>query len=287
AAAFAPHAPNPGQELAEVASGSGWGALVREDPFLQHPVFSSFHSETAMMRYLRRLADRGFALDRGMIPLGSCTMKLNAATEMAGITWAEFSSVHPFAPREDVTGYLEMITQLETWLADLTGYDTVSLQPNAGSQGEFAGLLAIRAYHASRGESSREVCLVPSSAHGTNAASAVNAGLRVVVVASDAKGNIDLEDLKQKIKDHGDELAHDAGGRVYVDGANLNALLQVARPGEFGGDVSHLDLHKTFCIPHGGGGPGVGPVAAKAHLAPFLPGHPEIQRESHPVAGAG
>ncbi len=311
AAAFAPHAPTPGQELAEVASGSGWGPLVREDPFLQHPVFSSFRSETAMMRYLRRLADRDFALDRGMIPLGSCTMKLNAATEMAGITWAGFNAVHPFAPREDVTGYLEMITQLETWLADLTGYDTVSLQPNAGSQGEFAGLLAIRAYHASRGESGREVCLVPSSAHGTNAASAVIAGLRVVVVGSDARGNIDLDDLKQKIKDHGDELAaimitypsthgvyeeevrtvcelvHDAGGQVYVDGANLNALLQVARPGEFGGDVSHLNLHKTFCIPHGGGGPGVGPVAAKAHLAPFLPGHPAIQQEEHPVVGEG
>ncbi|ATG55180.1 glycine dehydrogenase (aminomethyl-transferring) [Brachybacterium ginsengisoli] len=311
AAAFAPHAPTPGQDLAAVEPGTGWDALVREDAFLQHPVFSSFHSETAMMRYLRRLADRDFALDRGMIPLGSCTMKLNAATEMAGITWAGFNAVHPFAPREDVTGYLEMITQLESWLADLTGYETVSLQPNAGSQGEFAGLLAIRAYHASRGESGREVCLVPSSAHGTNAASAVIAGLRVVVVASDARGNIDLDDLKQKIKDHGDELAaimitypsthgvyeeevrtvcqlvHDAGGQVYVDGANLNALLQVARPGEFGGDVSHLNLHKTFCIPHGGGGPGVGPVAAKAHLAPFLPGHPAMQQEQHPVVGQG
>ncbi|HJG91207.1 MAG TPA: aminomethyl-transferring glycine dehydrogenase [Brachybacterium massiliense] len=311
AAAFAPHAPTPGQELQETSSGDGWDGLVREDPFLQHPVFSSFRSETAMMRYLRRLADRDFALDRGMIPLGSCTMKLNAATEMAGITWAGFSAVHPFAPREDVEGYLEMITQLETWLADLTGYETVSLQPNAGSQGELAGLLAIRAYHASRGESGREVCLVPSSAHGTNAASAVIAGLRVVVVASDSRGNIDLDDLKQKIKDHGDELAaimitypsthgvyeeevrtvcelvHDAGGQVYVDGANLNALLQVARPGEFGGDVSHLNLHKTFCIPHGGGGPGVGPVAAKAHLAPFLPGHPAIQQEEHPVVGEG
>src|SRR5690625_3205251 len=310
AAAFAPHAPNPGQELAEVASGSGWGALVREDPFLQHPVFSSFRSETAMMRYLRRLADRDFALDRGMIPLGSCTMKLNAATEMAGITWREFNAVHPFAPRQDVEGYLEMITQLETWLADLTGYETVSLQPNAGSQGEFAGLLAIRAYHASRGEGERDVCLVPSSAHGTNAASAVNAGLRVVVVDSDARGNIDLDDLKQKIKDHGEQLAaimitypsthgvyeeevrtvcqliHDAGGQVYVDGANLNALLQVAKLGEFGGDVPHLNLHKTFCIPHGGGGPGVGPVAAKAHLAPFLPGHPAMQKPEHPVLGS-
>ena len=310
AAAFAPHAPDPGGQPGAVDSGANWGGLVRRDAFLQHPVFASFRSETAMMRYLRRLADRDFALDRGMIPLGSCTMKLNAATEMAGITWREFNAVHPFAPRQDVEGYLEMITQLETWLADLTGYETVSLQPNAGSQGEFAGLLAIRAYHASRGEGERDVCLVPSSAHGTNAASAVNAGLRVVVVDSDARGNIDLDDLKQKIKDHGEQLAaimitypsthgvyeeevrtvcqliHDAGGQVYVDGANLNALLQVAKLGEFGGDVSHLNLHKTFCIPHGGGGPGVGPVAAKAHLAPFLPGHPAMQKAEHPVLGS-
>jgi glycine dehydrogenase len=311
AAALAPFAPDPGTGLTETIPGEQWGELARTEPYLEHPVFSTFPSETSMMRYLRRLADRDFALDRGMIPLGSCTMKLNAATEMAGITWAEFNAIHPFAPAEDVEGYLELITQLEQWLIDLTGYDTVSLQPNAGSQGEFAGLLAIRAYHASRGESERDVCLVPSSAHGTNAASAVNAGLRVVVVGSDERGNIDLDDLKQKIKDHGDELAaimitypsthgvyeeevrtvcelvHDAGGQVYIDGANLNALLQVARPGEFGGDVSHLNLHKTFCIPHGGGGPGVGPVAAKAHLAPFLPGHPAIQQPEHPVAGAG
>ncbi|MDU5962357.1 MAG: aminomethyl-transferring glycine dehydrogenase subunit GcvPB, partial [Dermabacter sp.] len=277
--------------------------------FLEAPVFNSFRSETAMMRYLRRLADKDYALDRGMIPLGSCTMKLNAATEMAAVTWPEFNAIHPSAPASDVQGYVELITQLETWLADVTGYDTVSLQPNAGSQGEYAGLLAIRAYHASRGESARTVCLVPSSAHGTNAASAVLAGLRVVVVASDANGNVDLDDLKQKIKDHADELAcimitypsthgvyesevrtitqlvHDAGGQVYVDGANLNALLEVAKPGEFGGDVSHLNLHKTFCIPHGGGGPGVGPVAAKAHLAPFLPGHPDMQNAEHPVIG--
>ncbi|MCS6712558.1 aminomethyl-transferring glycine dehydrogenase [Brachybacterium sp. EF45031] len=293
----------------EVDPEAAWGELRRESEFLTHPVFTSYHSETAMMRYLRRLADRDYALDRGMIPLGSCTMKLNAATEMAGITWSEFNGPHPFAPREDVEGYLDLITQLETWLAELTGYDTVSLQPNAGSQGEYAGLMAIKAYHDSRGESERDVCLVPSSAHGTNAASAVNAGLRVVVVASDSHGNVDLEDLKQKIKDHGDQLAaimitypsthgvyesevrtvcqlvHDAGGQVYVDGANLNALLEVARPGEFGGDVSHLNLHKTFCIPHGGGGPGVGPVAARAHLAPFLPGHPFIQKPEHPVVG--
>ncbi|WP_010534214.1 aminomethyl-transferring glycine dehydrogenase [Brachybacterium squillarum] len=309
AAVFAPFAPDPGAELTAVEPGEGWGELARTEPFLQHPVFSSFASETALMRHLRRLADRDFALDRGMIPLGSCTMKLNAATEMAGVTWQEFGAIHPFAPAQDVAGYLDLIEQLETWLIELTGYDTVSLQPNAGSQGEFAGLLAIRAYHASRGEAAREVCLVPSSAHGTNAASAVAAGLRVVVVASDARGNIDLDDLKQKIKDHGEQLAaimitypsthgvyeaevrtvcelvHDAGGQVYVDGANLNALLEVARPGEFGGDVSHLNLHKTFCIPHGGGGPGVGPVAARAHLAPFLPGHPAAQRAEHPVAG--
>ncbi|MCT1386283.1 aminomethyl-transferring glycine dehydrogenase [Brachybacterium sp. p3-SID1565] len=301
-------------DAAEIADGidveAAWGDLVRTSPFLQHPVFSSFPSETAMMRYLRRLADRDFALDRGMIPLGSCTMKLNAATEMAAITWPEFNAIHPLAPREDVEGYLDLITQLESWLIDLTGYDTVSLQPNAGSQGEFAGLQAIRAYHDSRGDAERDVCLVPSSAHGTNAASAVNAGLRVVVVDSDSRGNIDLDDLKQKIKDHGEQLAaimitypsthgvyeeevrtvcqlvHDAGGQVYVDGANLNALLEVAKPGEFGGDVSHLNLHKTFCIPHGGGGPGVGPVAAKAHLAPFLPGHPAMQQHEHPQAGS-
>ncbi|WP_141740575.1 aminomethyl-transferring glycine dehydrogenase [Dermabacter sp. HMSC06F07] len=289
--------------------GETWGELARTSSFLEAPVFNSFRSETAMMRYLRRLADKDYALDRGMIPLGSCTMKLNAATEMAAVTWPEFNAIHPSAPASDVQGYVELITQLETWLADVTGYDTVSLQPNAGSQGEYAGLLAIRAYHASRGESARTVCLVPSSAHGTNAASAVLAGLRVVVVASDANGNVDLDDLKQKIKDHADELAcimitypsthgvyesevrtitqlvHDAGGQVYVDGANLNALLEVAKPGEFGGDVSHLNLHKTFCIPHGGGGPGVGPVAAKAHLAPFLPGHPDMQNAEHPVIG--
>ncbi|MCG7308804.1 aminomethyl-transferring glycine dehydrogenase [Brachybacterium sp. ACRRE] len=290
--------------------GAGWPAeLHRTSACLADPVFSSFHSETALMRYLRRLSDQDYALDRGMIPLGSCTMKLNAAVEMSAITWPEFAAVHPFAPREDVEGYLELIDSLERFLADITGYDTVSLQPNAGSQGEYAGLLAIRAYHLSRGDSERTVCLVPASAHGTNAASAVLAGLRVVVVASDAEGNVEVDDLQQKIKDHGDELAaimitypsthgvyeqqvrtvcelvHDAGGQVYVDGANMNAMVEVARPGEFGGDVSHLNLHKTFCIPHGGGGPGVGPVAAKAHLAPFLPGHPLMQNPEHYVAG--
>jgi glycine dehydrogenase len=312
--AFAPadsQAPAGGEEDGPAPIGDTWpDATLRQDAYLTDPVFSSFRSETAMMRYLRRLADKDFALDRGMIPLGSCTMKLNAAVEMEAITWPEFAGIHPYAPAEDARGYLALIDELEHLLAQITGYDTVSLQPNAGSQGEYAGLLAIRGYHRSRGQEQRTVCLVPASAHGTNAASAVLAGLRVVVVASDAGGNIDVEDLKQKIKEHGDELAaimltypsthgvyeaevrtvcelvHDAGGQVYVDGANMNAMVQVARPGEFGGDVSHLNLHKTFCIPHGGGGPGVGPVAAKAHLAPFLPGHPRIQEPEHAVAGS-
>ncbi|MEZ3159703.1 aminomethyl-transferring glycine dehydrogenase [Microbacterium sp. BWT-B31] len=280
-------------------------SLLREDAYLTHPVFHSHRSETAMMRYLKTLADRDYALDRGMIPLGSCTMKLNAATEMAAVSWPEFSRVHPFAPEADVRGYLAMIEQLETWLAEVTGYDAVSLQPNAGSQGELAGLLAIRGYHLANGDTGRTVCLIPSSAHGTNAASAVLAGMRVVVVACDEAGNVDLADLRAKIAAHADELAalmitypsthgvyehdvlditaavHDAGGQVYVDGANLNALLGFARFGDLGGDVSHLNLHKTFAIPHGGGGPGVGPVAAKAHLAPFLPGHPFAQRADH------
>ncbi|WP_425560540.1 aminomethyl-transferring glycine dehydrogenase [Microbacterium natoriense] len=292
---------------------------LRKDEYLTHPVFHAHRSETAMMRYLKSLADRDYALDRGMIPLGSCTMKLNAATEMAAITWPEFAGIHPFAPLSDVGGYLDLITQLEGWLAEVTGYDAVSLQPNAGSQGELAGLLAIRGYHLANGDDQRTVCLIPSSAHGTNAASAVLAGMKVVVVACDELGNVDLSDLRAKIAAHAAELSalmitypsthgvyehdvveitsavHEAGGQVYVDGANLNALLGYARFGDLGGDVSHLNLHKTFAIPHGGGGPGVGPVAAKAHLAPFLPSHPLAQRAEHaggfvfeggPVSGA-
>jgi glycine dehydrogenase len=279
--------------------------LVRSSAFLTHPVFNTHRSETSMMRYLKYLADKDYALDRGMIPLGSCTMKLNAASEMEAISWPEFAGLHPFAPKADVEGYLELIGQLESWLAEVTGYDTVSLQPNAGSQGELAGLLAIRGFHVSNGDTGRTVCLIPSSAHGTNAASAVLAGLKVVVVATDALGNVDLADLHAKIEAHAENLAalmitypsthgvyeheiaqitdavHAAGGQVYVDGANLNALLGYGRFGDFGGDVSHLNLHKTFCIPHGGGGPGVGPVAAKAHLAPFLPGHPMAQSNEH------
>ncbi|MEU6204934.1 aminomethyl-transferring glycine dehydrogenase [Micromonospora musae] len=277
-------------------------ALRRSSEFLTHPVFNSHHSETAMLRYLRRLADFDYALDRGMIPLGSCTMKLNATTEMEPVSWAEFAHIHPFAPAEQTTGYREMISQLEGWLAEVTGYDAVSVQPNAGSQGELAGLLAIRAYHRDRGDGHRDVCLIPSSAHGTNAASAVMAGMRVVVVACDEDGNVDLVDLDAKIDKHRETLAaimvtypsthgvyetgiaqlcakvHDAGGQVYVDGANLNALVGFAKPGKFGADVSHLNLHKTFCIPHGGGGPGVGPVAVRAHLAPYLPGDPAGER---------
>jgi glycine dehydrogenase len=272
--------------------------LARTSDFMTHPVFSAHHSETAMLRYLRTLADKDYALDRGMIPLGSCTMKLNATTEMEPITWPEFANMHPFAPAAQAEGYRDLVTQLEGWLAEVTGYDAVSVQPNAGSQGELAGLLAISAFHRANGDTGRDVCLIPSSAHGTNAASAVMAGMRVVVVACDDDGNIDLHDLQRKIDTHAAQLAaimvtypsthgvyetsiaelcarvHDAGGQVYVDGANLNALLGFAKPGRFGADVSHLNLHKTFCIPHGGGGPGVGPVAVRAHLAPFLPGHP-------------
>ncbi|RNL70337.1 aminomethyl-transferring glycine dehydrogenase [Streptomyces sp. I6] len=285
-------------------------ALLREDDYLTHPVFHAHRSETAMLRYLRRLADRDYALDRGMIPLGSCTMKLNATTEMEPVTWPEFAQIHPFAPVEQAEGYLTLIHELEERLAEVTGYDRVSLQPNAGSQGELAGLLAVRAYHRANGDEQRTVCLIPSSAHGTNAASAVMAGMRVVVVKTADDGEIDVEDLRAKIERHRGELAvlmitypsthgvfeehvadicarvHEAGGQVYVDGANLNALVGLAKPGEFGGDVSHLNLHKTFCIPHGGGGPGVGPVAVRAHLAPYLPNHP-LQPTAGPETGVG
>jgi glycine dehydrogenase len=273
-------------------------ALVRRSPFLLHPVFNSHRSETAMLRYLRQLSDRDYALDRGMIPLGSCTMKLNATVEMEPISFGGFANLHPFAPPGAAQGYVQLISELEQWLADLTGYAAVSVQPNAGSQGELAGLLAIRAYHRSRGDDARDVCLIPSSAHGTNAASAVMSGMRVVAVASFSDGTVDLDDLKAKCEAHSDRLAaimvtypsthgvyeagitelcdvvHRHGGQVYVDGANLNALLGLVSPGRFGGDVSHLNLHKTFCIPHGGGGPGVGPVAVAPHLVPFLPSHP-------------
>jgi glycine dehydrogenase len=285
---------------------------TRTSEFLTHPAFTQYHTETAMMRYLRTLADKDIALDRSMIPLGSCTMKLNAAAEMESITWPEFARQHPFGPATDSPGLRRLIADLETWLVGITGYDAVSLQPNAGSQGEYAGLLAIHDYHASRGEPHRNICLIPSSAHGTNAASAALAGMRVVVVGCLDNGDVDLDDLRAKVSEHAERLStlmitypsthgvyehdiaeicaavHDAGGQVYVDGANLNALVGLARPGKFGGDVSHLNLHKTFCIPHGGGGPGVGPVAARAHLAPFLPGHPFAPElpHGHPVSSA-
>jgi glycine dehydrogenase len=290
-----------GLALDDDGAGALPAGLRRRTPFLTHPVFSAHRSETAMMRYLRALSDKDLALDRTMIPLGSCTMKLNSAVEMAAVTWPEFADIHPFAPAEQARGYRQLIDELCTALAEITGYAAVSVQPNAGSQGEFAGLLAIRGYHASRGETGRDVCLIPSSAHGTNAASAVMAGMRVVVVACDEAGNVDLGDLRAKVDQHADRLAaimitypsthgvfetevqeicaavHDAGGQVYVDGANLNAMVGLARPGRFGSDVSHLNLHKTFCIPHGGGGPGVGPIGVREHLVPFLPGHPLVE----------
>jgi glycine dehydrogenase len=288
----------PEVELVTDAADALPAGLWRDSAFLTHPVFHAHHSETSMLRYLRRLADFDIALDRSMIPLGSCTMKLNAAAEMEPISWPEFAQLHPFAPADQTAGYLELIAGLEDALTEITGYDAVSLQPNAGSQGELAGLLAIRHYHASRGEPERDVCLIPESAHGTNAASAVLAGLRVAVVKCGADGAIDVANLRAKLDAHAGsvaaimltypstngvfeetvgevaELVHAAGGQVYVDGANLNALVGLARPGTFGADVSHLNLHKTFCIPHGGGGPGVGPVAVRAHLKEFLPGSP-------------
>ena len=272
-------------------------SLARSSSFLTHPVFHRHHCETDMLRYLRSLADKDLALDRSMIPLGSCTMKLNASSEMIPITWPEFANVHPFAPSEQLAGYDQLREQLEAWLCQATGYSGVSLQPNAGSQGEFAGLLVIKAFHEARGQGHRDVCLIPESAHGTNPASAQMAGLKVVVTRCDAEGNVDIADLREKCEQHSDKLAavmitypstygvfdthiremcalvHQHGGRVYVDGANMNALVGVAAPGEFGGDVSHLNLHKTFCIPHGGGGPGVGPVCVVADLVPYLPAH--------------
>ena len=294
------------------SSSEPYGAIasLRATSYMQHPVFNSYHSETAMLRYIRTLSDRDLALDRTMIPLGSCTMKLNATTEMEAITWPEFADLHPFAPSNQSAGTRKIISELSKWLIDITGYDAVSLQPNAGSQGEFAGLLAIRNYLDSLGQNQRDICLIPSSAHGTNAASAVMAGMRVVVIACDEAGNVSLDDLKAKIAEYGEQLAalmvtypsthgvfeseisqicaliHDAGGQVYVDGANLNALVGLAQPGKFGADVSHLNLHKTFCIPHGGGGPGVGPVIAKKHLGPFLPNHP-LDSSAGPLTGPG
>ncbi len=285
-------------------------SMSRNSPFMTHPVFDMYHSEHEMLRYLRKLADKDLALDRTMIPLGSCTMKLNATSEMVPMTWRQFSGLHPYAPIDQAAGYMELIRELEDYLVEITGYDRVSLQPNAGSQGELAGLLAIAAYHHSRDEGHRRVCLIPASAHGTNAASAVMAGMEVVVVATDSSGNIDLEDLEKKAVDNRDRLAaamvtypsthgvfepgirrladivHEYGGQVYVDGANLNALVGLAKPGDFGADCGHLNLHKTFTIPHGGGGPGMGPIGVKRHLAPFLPNHPLVE-DAGPDTGIG
>ncbi|MBD9399333.1 aminomethyl-transferring glycine dehydrogenase [Pseudomonas sp. PDM11] len=296
--------------LAAEAGSSLPAAQLRQSAILEHPVFNRYHSETELMRYLRKLADKDLALDRSMIPLGSCTMKLNAASEMIPVTWAEFGNLHPFAPAEQSAGYQQLTDELEAMLCAATGYDAVSLQPNAGSQGEYAGLLAIRAYHHSRGDDKRDICLIPQSAHGTNPATAHMAGMRVVVTACDARGNVDIDDLRAKAEQHRDQLAaimitypsthgvfeegireicaivHDNGGQVYIDGANMNAMVGLCAPGKFGGDVSHLNLHKTFCIPHGGGGPGVGPIGVKSHLAPFLPGHGHMARKEGAVSAA-
>lgn len=302
-------APAVSELAAQIASRLPEG-LLRQSAILQHEVFNRYHSETELMRYLRKLADKDLALDRSMIPLGSCTMKLNAASEMIPVTWPEFGNLHPFAPVEQAAGYTQLTTELEAMLCAATGYDAVSLQPNAGSQGEYAGLLAIRAYHLSRGDDQRDICLIPQSAHGTNPATASMAGMRVVVTACDARGNVDIADLKAKAEEHKDRLAaimitypsthgvfeegireicqiiHDNGGQVYIDGANMNAMVGLCAPGQFGGDVSHLNLHKTFCIPHGGGGPGVGPIGVKSHLAPFLPGHAHMARKEGAVSAA-
>ena len=309
---FAHGKPVPDFDKIETSVGDGFpAALARQSEYLAHPVFNTHHAEHEMLRYLRSLADKDLALDRTMIPLGSCTMKLNATSEMIPVTWPEFSNIHPFAPLDQTVGYREMIDQLEAMLCAATGYAAVSLQPNAGSQGEYAGLLIIHAYHASRGESHRDICLIPSSAHGTNPASAQMAGMKVVVVACDENGNVDLDDLAKKAEQHSKNLAaimitypsthgvfeqgvqqiceivHKHGGQVYVDGANMNAMVGVAAPGQFGGDVSHLNLHKTFCIPHGGGGPGVGPVAVGAHLADFLPNQDSVgyRRDDNGIGG--
>jgi glycine dehydrogenase len=282
--------------------------LKRASAFLTHPVFHAHRSETELLRYMRKLSDRDLALDRAMIPLGSCTMKLNATTEMIPLTWPEFGSLHPFAPAEQAKGYHALFTRLESWLCDITGYDAISLQPNSGAQGEYAGLLAIRGYHAARGEAHRKICLIPSSAHGTNPASAAMVGMEVVVVSCDIRGDVDVDDLRTKAEKHSNNLAavmitypsthgvfeehireicdivHAHGGQIYLDGANLNAQVGLSRPGDYGADVSHLNLHKTFCIPHGGGGPGMGPIGVKAHLAPYLPGHPATDGGTpHPV----
>ena len=298
-------------ELDSAASSSLPVQLERKTAYLEHPVFNSYHSETEMLRYLRSLSDKDLALDRAMIPLGSCTMKLNATSEMIPITWPEFSHIHPYAPADQALGYQELIDTLSSWLCEITGYDAISLQPNSGAQGEYAGLLAIRAYHRSCGQAHRDVCLIPSSAHGTNPASAQMCGMEVVVLSCDAQGNVDIADLKFKAAHYKDRLAalmvtypsthgvfedeiiqiceiiHAHGGQVYMDGANMNALVGTAQPGKFGSDVSHLNLHKTFCIPHGGGGPGVGPVAVRAHLAPFLPGNSyQVERKVGPVSAA-
>ncbi|MCS3758394.1 aminomethyl-transferring glycine dehydrogenase [Bradyrhizobium centrosematis] len=287
-------------------------ALKRTTAFLTHPVFHAHRSETEMLRYMRKLSDRDLALDRAMIPLGSCTMKLNATTEMMPLTWPEFATLHPFVPREQAAGYHALFARLEKWLCDITGYDAISLQPNSGAQGEYAGLLAMRGYHAARGESHRKICLIPSSAHGTNPASAAMVGMDVVVVSCEKNGDVDVNDLRAKAEKHSNDLAavmitypsthgvfeehireicdivHGHGGQVYLDGANLNAQVGLSRPGDYGADVSHLNLHKTFCIPHGGGGPGMGPIGVKAHLAPFLPGHPSTQADAPvgPVSAA-
>ena len=305
----------PGEIPVVEAPDLGGLARTEDQPYLTHPVFNSYRSETSMLRYIRSLSDKDFALDRGMIPLGSCTMKLNSTTEMEAITWPEFSSLHPFVPADQSEGLRALIEQLSGWLCEITGYDQVSLQPNSGANGEFAGLVAIRRYHQANGQGERDICLIPASAHGTNAASAVMAGLKVVVINSTSNGEIDMDDLRAKVEQHRDrlaaimvtypsthgvfeaeitqlcELVHDAGGQVYLDGANLNALMGIAKPGKFGSDVSHLNLHKTFTIPHGGGGPGVGPIGVRSHLAPYLPNHPVVagagpETSSGPVSGA-